>query len=237
MSNNRCSLYWLVISFAACFVASAARAEESESDEITLSEFKGTYRGGILSGGYFAVDVGLLAVRQRARERVGIGLGPGFDLRAGAAFWDHLVIGAGLAIYTPADNDPTSELVITCTTFEGQSLGCSGPSRQDSGVAGSFASFESGYQHRFRPWINSSLTPGAVLGFTAELHPPSRGVACEGCPDSVALPVSTSGVYAAPFFRVTIGERGNYAVVARSQIFLTSDLAHFTTLGAEMGLP
>jgi hypothetical protein len=164
-------------------------------------------------------------------------LGPGFDLRAGAALWDHLVIGVGLTLYSPADNDPTSELVVTCTTVNGQSVGCSGPSRQNSGVVGSFASFESGYQHRFRPWTNGSLAPGALVGFTAELNPPSRGVECEGCPDSVALPVSTSGVYVAPFFRFTIGERGNYALIARSQIFLTSDLAHFTTLGAEVGLP
>ena len=237
MSISRSSLCAVMLSFATCFVVSSARAEESESDEITLSEFTGTYRGGILSGGYFGLDFGLLAVRQRARERVGIGLGPGFDFRAGAVFWDQLVIGAGFTIYSPADNDPTSELVITCSTVNGQSVGCSGPSREKSGVSGSFASFEGGYQHRFRPWISSSLTPGGMLGFTTEVFPPSRGVGCEGCPSSVALPVSTSGVYLAPFFRVTIGERGNYAVVVRSQIFLTSDLAHFTTLGAEVGLP
>lgn len=237
MSISRSSFCWVVLSLAACLVVSHARAEASENDEITLSEFTGTYRGGILSGGYFGLDLGLLAVRQRARERVGIGLGPGFGFRAGAAFWDHLVIGTGLAIYSPVDNDPTSELVTTCTTFDGQSLGCSGPSREESGVTGSFASFEGGYQHRWRPWVNGSLTPGAVLGLTAELHPPSRGVGCEGCPDPVALPVSASGLYVAPFFRFTIGERGNYALVARSQIFLTSDLAHFTTLGAEVGLP
>jgi hypothetical protein len=53
----------------------------------------------------------------------------------------------------------------------------------------------------------------------------------------VELPVSTSGLYLAPFFRITIGEIGNYALIARSQIFATGDLAHFTTLGAEMGLP
>jgi hypothetical protein len=53
----------------------------------------------------------------------------------------------------------------------------------------------------------------------------------------VDLPVATSGVYLVPFLRLTIGERGNYALVARSQIFATSDLAHFTTLGAEVGLP
>jgi hypothetical protein len=234
---SRFSFRLVMLLLVAYFAPSPARAEESQGDEITLSEFKGTYRGGVLSGGYFGLDLGLLAVRQRARERVGIGLGPGFDFRAGVAFWDHLVIGAGVAIYAPADNDPTSELVVTCSTFDGQSLGCSGPSSEQSGVTGSFASFETGYQHRLRPWVSSSFTPGALLGFTAELHPPSRGVGCEGCPASVALPVSTSGLYVAPFFRITFGERGNYAFVARSQIFVTSDLAHFTTLGAEMGLP
>lgn len=232
-----CSSLWVMLSLAACFVALPARAQESESGEITLSEFTGTHRSGIVSGGYFGLDVGLLAIRQQARERVGVGLGPGFDLRAGGAFWDHLVLGAGLTVYSPVDNDPTSELVITCTSVDGQSLGCTEPSRQNSGVTGSFASFEGGYQHRFRPWTNGSLAPGALVGFTAELNPPSRGVECEGCPDSVALPVSTSGVYVAPFLRFTIGERGNYALIARSQIFLTSDLAHFTTLGAEVGLP
>jgi hypothetical protein len=234
---SRFSFRFVMLLFAAYFVALHARAEDSRGDEITLSEFTGTYRGGILSGGYFGLDLGLLAVRRRARERVGIGLGPGFDFRAGVAFWDHLVIGTGFAIYAPTDKDPTSELVITCTTIEGQSFGCSGPSSQQSGVDGSFAFFESGYQHRFRPWVNSSLTPGAVLGVTAEVHAPSRGVACEGCPASVTLPVSTSGLYVAPFFRVTFGETGIYAFIARSQIFATSDLAHFTTLGAEMGLP
>lgn len=226
-------MLFLVVYFAAL----PARAEDSQGDEIKLSEFTGTYRGGTLSGAYFGLDLGLLAVRQRARERVGIGPGPGFDFRAAIAFWDHLLIGTAFAIYSPADNDPTSELVITCTTVGGQSFGCSGPSSEQSGVTGSFASFESGYQHRFRPWVNSSLSPGAVLGFSAEVQPPSRGVACEGCPASVELPVSTSGLYVAPFFCITIGEIGNYAFVARSQIFVTSDLAHFTTLGAELGLP
>lgn len=237
MLTRRASFCFVTLSFALQLAASPARAEEAEGDEITLSDFKGTYRGGILSGGYFAMDLGLLAVRRAAGERVGIGNGPGFAFRGGAELWDHLVIGVGVTIYAPVDNDPTSELVITCTTLDGQSLGCSGPSREESGVSGSFASFETGLQHRFRPWVNSSLSPGALLGVTTELHPPSRGVGCEGCPDSVDLPVSSSGFYVAPFFRVTIGERGNYAVVARSQIFFNSDLEHFTTLGAEVGLP
>lgn len=237
MPISRTSALFAMLLLALSLAASRARAEDRETDEMTLSEFKGTQRGGILSGGYAGLDLGLLAVRKGARQRVGIGLGPAFGFHAGAAFWDHLVVSTGFAIYAPADNDPTSELVVTCSTFDGHDLGCSEPSSQNSGVSGSFAYFEGGFQHRFRPWVNSSLAPGALVGLTAELQAPARGVACEGCADSVKLPVSTSGVYVAPFLRVTIGERGNYALVARSQIFVSSDLAHFTTLSGEVGLP
>lgn len=222
---------------ATLFAASSAHAEEPEPATPPLYDYDGTPREGVLSGGYFAIDLGLLAIDKSARERVGIGLGPGFDFRVGGEVWDRFIFGMGFAIYSPADNQPTSEVVVTCTTIDGQSLGCDGPASEDSTVTGSFFSFEAGVQHRFRPWLSASLTPAALLGFTTELMPPKRGVGCDGCPEAVALPVDTSGLYIAPLFRVTIGESGNYAVVARSQIFLTSDLNHFTTFGAEVGLP
>lgn len=234
-NRTRAAVAGLVLALAS--IGFTARADAQQSEEVTLSEFTGTQRDGILSGGYIAVDLGILAPRQGARERAGIGLGPGFHLRAGVEFWDHLVIGVGIALYQPTDNKPTSELVVTCSTFEGREFDCGEPRSESSGIWGSFAFVESGYQHRFRPWVSSSLTPGALMGLAAEVQAPHRGVACEGCADAVALPISTSSVYVAPFLRVTIGERGIYAVIARSQLFVTSDLAHFTTLGAEFGLP
>lgn len=87
ISRTAAPFSWLLL--AVFFAASPARAEGAEVEDVTLSEFTGTQRGGTLSGGYFALDLGLLAVRRSARERVGIGLGPGFAFRAGVAFWDH----------------------------------------------------------------------------------------------------------------------------------------------------
>ena len=222
---------------ATSMVGKSARADEPNPDPVELYDYSGTPRDGVLSGGYLGLDFGVVAIDEAVRERVGIGLGPAFAFRLGAVLWDHWVLGVGLAIYSPAEHRPTSEQVIVCTTLNGQSLGCDPPSRQESTVAGAFSSFETGYQHRFRPWLSTSFTPTALIGVAAELHPPTRGVGCEGCPDSVALPVSTSGFYVAPLFRVTIGESGHYAVVARSQLFFTGNLTHFTTLGAEVGLP
>ncbi len=115
------------------------------------------------------------------RNKVGLGLGPAFQLRLGAELWDQWILGFAAGVYAPSDKRPTSEIVVTCTRVEGQEVGCDPPARQESGVTGGMLSFESGYQRRFRPWLSSSFAPGALLGYTVMPKPPKRGVGCEGC--------------------------------------------------------
>ena len=47
----------------------------------------------------------------------------------------------------------------------------------------------------------------------------------------------TASTYLAPFFRVTFGQMGNIAAVARSSWFLRGDIVHVSTLGIEIFAP
>lgn len=143
----------------------------------------------------------------------------------------------GVGFYTPVDKQPTSEMTQRCDTIGSVTVSCDEPSSQNSGVSAGFMTFESGYQYRFRPGRTSSLVPALALGYLAPFARPKRSVDCSGCPDGVSLDVHVGGVYLAPSFHVTFGADGFFALVLRSELFMTGDFAHATTLGVEFGEP
>jgi len=203
-----------------------------------LPERCSTPRFGTLSGGYLALDVGFFEPSRQAAAQAGIGAGAAASLRIGFELWDTLVLGAGLSGLLPADERPTSENVVTCTSIQGAGETCetSGHPQESEIGGGLAATFEVGLQHRFRPWRSLSISPGAMLGYAAAFHSLNRGVACDGC-SSTDLGVSVSGAYATPFLRVTFGQRGMYAAVVRSAWFLSGEMQHMTTLGIEVFAP
>lgn len=51
------------------------------------------------------------------------------------------------------------------------------------------------------------------------------------------LDVEGGGAYLSPFLRITFGNMGYFAVIARPHWFLTGDLARTVYFGIEGGLP
>ena len=197
-----------------------------------------TPRNGTLSGGYLGLDIGMLKPARSTADRVGISLGPAEGVRFGLEFWDTLLIGIGVFATQPADDRRTSEAVVDCTTdVVGISTCDTEPRRGESTILGGGGfTVETGVQHRFRPWLAASFSPGAVMGYVAELGTLKRGVECEGC-KTVELDASLSGGYVAPFLRVTFTQLGMYAAVVRSAWFFSGDMQHMTTLGFEVFAP
>lgn len=195
-----------------------------------------TPREGVVSGIYVGFDLGYATIRAEPADRVGIGSGVSIHLRGGLEFWDHLVLGAGFGGLLLADNKPTSEWVVSCTTVNGIET-CSGPYEQNSTITAALLTAELGFQHRFRPTRGTSWSPGLSLGYQGALLDFARDVGCDGCPPPVDLPASASGFYLSPFLRVTVGRVGTYAIIVRSHWYLTGDVMQDTTFGVEFGLP
>jgi hypothetical protein len=196
-----------------------------------------TPRNGTLSGGYFGIDAGVVAPKGYAADRVGLGTGFGGVARLGAEFWDQLIIGIGVGFFQFGDNRATSELVVTCTTVDGVKTGCDGsPHLESSSITTGAVSVEAGYQKRFRPSRGVSLSIGGLAGYMQGFGQMKRGVDCQGCP-STSVDATATGVYVSPFFRVTVGRAGTYAMIVRTQWFVTGDLLQFTSMGVEMGAP
>ena len=81
------------------------------------------------------------------------------------------------------------------------------------------------------------LSVGCTLGYQIATSDLERSIdKCTNC-RVMELDATASGAYVAPFFRVTFGSLGIFALVARSEWFLTSDLVQMTSLGFEAGLP
>ena len=203
-----------------------------------LPESCSTPRYGTLTGGYLAIDLGFAKPSRRAANQAAIGAGFALGARLGFELWDTVVLGMGVYAIQPADQRPTSETVVDCTSIQGalQTCDSSGHAKQSEISGGAAATFEAGLQHRFRPWQSLSVSPGAMLGYSAAFSSLKRGVDCEGCAKT-DLGLSASGAYTAPFLRVTFGHRGMYAAVARSAWFLSGDLQTVTTLGFEFTAP
>jgi hypothetical protein len=196
-----------------------------------------TPRNGVLSGGYFGIDFGVVAPKGSAADRVGLGDGFGGVARLGAELWDQLILGVGVGFFQFGDNRATSELVVTCTTVNGVTTGCDdSPHLASSSITAGDASVEAGYQRRFRPSHGVSLSVGGLTGFMQGFGRMKRGVDCQGC-SSTSVEATAGGVYVSPFFRVTVGRAGTYAMIVRTQWFVTGDLLQFTSLGFEMGAP
>jgi len=197
-----------------------------------------TPRMGTLSGVFIALDFGLVTMKERARARAQVGAGPIAEVRIGMAFWDQLIFGLEFGGYSLHDRDPFFQNVVTCRTVEGVVTSCddaSHPAR--SRVSGTFLSFDSGYQKRFRPSETTSLSIGAWGGYLAMIARLSRGIGgCVNCGD-LSVDAAPSGFYLAPFLRMTVGREGRFALALRSRWFVTGDLAQMSTLGLEYGLP
>ena len=197
-----------------------------------------TPRAGTLSGGFLALDLGFFQPSQRAAEQAGLGPGIAGSFRLGFELWDALVLAAGISGVSPADRRPTSETVVDCHSIQGALETCeTNAHSQSSEISGGEAAiFEAGLQHRFRPWRALSISPGAMLGYTAAFRSLKRGVDCSGCA-STDLHLSVSGGYVAPFLRVTFGQLGMYAAVVRSAWFFSGEMRQMTTLGIEALAP
>jgi hypothetical protein len=196
-----------------------------------------TPRDGILSGGYMALDLGYGRLERSAARRIGAGPGAGVHLRFAVEFWDHLVVGIGIAGLLLDDRQPISEMVVDCTTVNNTVISCDDdPHSQSSIVAATLFPVEIAAQQRFRPWSSSSFTPGAALGCQWALSDLKRGVQCKGCRE-IDLDATAAGAYVTPFLRTTFGELGELAVIVRWSLYLTGDVAHVATLGIEYGLP
>jgi hypothetical protein len=180
-------------------------------------------------------DVGYATMESASARKIGVSYGAIFgDLRFGIAIWDLLVLNTLAGGIAPKDRDSFEESVQECDKYIMYS--CSEPYSEESSVSALFVALELGAQYRLRPWRPVSFVPGLLLGQTLGLGNFTRGVGCEDC-KSVDLDASASGTYIAPFFRVTIGNRGAVAATLRSIWFLSGDLEQATTLGAEIGLP
>jgi hypothetical protein len=135
------------------------------------------------------------------------------------------------------DRNPFSEFVVTCESVGNTLVDCGDPHNQGSHVTGTVLNLETGYQHRFRPSSDTSLVPGALVGYEFNPGGFSRGVDCKGC-KSIDIPDFTgAGPYVAPFLRMTIGPSGEFALSVRSPVFLAGDLAYSLLLGFELGAP
>lgn len=196
-----------------------------------------TPRQGVLSGGYFGLDVGYATIAADAADADGIGPGAGVHFRLGFEFWDHLFVASGIGGLLLSDRAPIYEMVVDCTSVNGQVVGCGDQAHeQGSNVSATLLLAEVGLQHRFRPALTLSWLPGIAVGYQRALSDLSRSVDCKGC-TSIDLDASASGVYLGPFFRVTFGNLGAIALIVRSQWYLTSDVIQMSSLGIECGLP
>ena len=100
-----------------------------------------TPRPGFVSGGYMALDFGLVSFDSSAAERAGVGVGPIFQVRFGAEFWDQFLAGVSLGTYSLHDKRPFSETVINCQEVSNV---CGDPSPAKSSVATGFVTYPSG---------------------------------------------------------------------------------------------
>lgn len=189
------------------------------------------------SGGYLALDAGFFTIESKAEDRTGLRTGPVLDLRLGVEFWDQMILAFAVGSYLPVDKRGFTETVVDCTQVGTADPQCSDePYEASSVVNETFINFEIGYQHRFRPWQSSSWSPGLMFGYQHAFGVVERGVPCKGCATET-IPIDLSGPYLAPFFRITVGNVGEAALIARSQWFASSDVVQMTTLGFEYGLP
>jgi hypothetical protein len=228
----------------ACTIAPAARAQETSAAatngaalDCQSPRFRDgigciTPRDGTVSGGYIGLDIGLITLKDSAKQRVQAGSGPAAQFRLGIEFWDVLLAGIGIGFGRPNDHASYTEQVVDCE----YSICDSTPHAQGSVVKAPFFNLEVGAQHRFRPFANGSLSTGIALGQSFGLGGMVREVNCSGCA-SHDLDGSSSGTYLAPFFRITFGRLGIGGVIVRSMWYVTGDLQQITTVGGELGLP
>lgn len=196
-----------------------------------------TPRLGVLSGFYFGLDAGYATIAADAADKDGIGPGFGIYLRLGFEFWDHLVAVAGFGGFVLNDRAPITEMVVDCTSVDGEVISCSDEAdEQRSNVTATVLLAEVGVQHRFRPTLSLSCLPGITLGYQGAISDLKRSVDCQGC-ETFDLDASANGVYLGPFFRLTFGNLGMLGLTVRSQWYLSSDVAQVSTLGVEYGLP
>jgi hypothetical protein len=200
------------------------------------SEASHTPRQGVLTSWSLGVAGGPMALKSAAGAFARSGSGVAIAFMLGVALWDHVPINVTIGGGNLGDHQPFTEFVVDCTSYGGTTLSCGGPHAEKSVVrTGELLGLETGYQHRFRPWPWWSLLPAVLVGHAWMLKEFSRGVECGGCVDVPITGVDTSGVYVAPAFKLTFVNIA--AITARTEIFLTGDMAYRTLFGVEFGLP
>lgn len=191
-------------------------------------------RDALWSGAYVALDAGVAQLAPGAAERAHVGSGVAGAIRLAIELKDLVILGMDLHFLGFEDKKPFSETVQDCTTYEGQVIDCDAPRQEKSHVSVVGVGFETGLQHRFRPFGWTTWVPGVTLGYAAGSL--SRGVGCEGC-RSESAGATVAGAYLAPFFRITLGASERCAAVVRYQRFMSGELRYVGTVGIEFGAP
>jgi hypothetical protein len=214
------------------------RAEEEVAEAVAEPDMGTSRSDGTVSGGYVAFEGGYATIDADAGDRVGAGPGFGGRIRAGVEFFEQLTVAIGIGGFLLNDRQPFTERLIQCSSVEGVVVSCGDEANDySSSVGAQMFLVETGYHHRFRPWYDISLSPGAMLGYQLAFSDLERSIdSCSECRE-VRLNATVDGLYLGPLFRVTFGPMGIFALTLRSDWYLTGNMQQMTTLGFEMGQP
>lgn len=194
-------------------------------------------RGDVLAAYYMGFAIGVASFDAPTRARLGVGPGMAFGGSFGVAFGHEFPVNFGFGFLFPDDRRPFTEPVVTCSSYDGTDLGCTGPEETESHVTGAYASIDGGYQPRFQIMESLALLPGALLGYLSIAGELERGIGCEGCTERPISDSNEAGWYVAPALRTVLGIEQFFALSIRSQWFVTGHFQHMTVLGVEFIAP
>lgn len=187
----------------------------------------------LFSGFQLGTALGPLYLSEGTRRRGGIGNGLLLKVDLGTAMWEQLAINVGVALVLPEDHQPFTQLAPDCSVTA-EDVTCGPDREQESAVQGLLATFELGYQRRWRPAHVISFVPGLMIGYAAGSSELRRGLSCDGCESRPVEGVEARGVYAAPFLRTEFADV--IAASVRWQWFASGDLGHALLFGIEIAV-
>jgi len=200
-----------------------------------------TPREGVLSGYFVGAGIGYLSPRSDGGTRAAVGSGWTSQVQLGLEFYDHMLVAVSFGGYVLSGTRTYNPAQAVCDEINARNAGtdlpnlnCTGPTK-DSDVSTYTGSAEVGFQHRFRPSFSTSWAPGLVVGY---LHAfgGTASIGCEKCGDP-KTDFAGYGAYLAPFVRLTFGTTGDFALLLRSDWFVSGDLQESLAFGLEYGLP